>query len=581
MKTKLSTLILSKLTFSSLKLTFTLLMLAFTTLTLTFTACSNDDEDNFLSEDEGKQLAHPAVVDFSAGITTRVTTSSEWEAGDLVGISASEIAGTVSTPKYTNIQYKADIAGASTAFSLVETEQEEIAYTSENDMIFTAYYPYTDNKDGVIEANTATTEEEQKKIDFLFASSKGKYIEGNANQKINFTFQHKMARIRLKIKVTDATPIENKSIILGGLIHKGTFNIKSGIASANGNVENDWSLGNLSSTASGTEMEIVRIIYPQNAESLDLRIGNEDDNLKTSFTLFGNKFEPNNSYTINAEVRNGKIHATITLDNNTIEGWNENEPGKKAFIGIADNMEELTEEAKAAATWMIHNIENSEYISINQITENNINLDRYKMIWAHFDWTEANTNNDAIVDNANEAIKSYFQTGGNILASRDAARFIGKWGISQNGSYPKNNWGGNENVDFNKSLYCNNIYHPIFNNITFNEHWLPLHAEDAGYKNSNRVLQWNINDETEKYDDINAWQTATGGIQLGSDGGNSDTTIRVAEFPSRENSGKAIVIGDPSFEWKNSNEESNSIHNNLTKLATNTISYLIGQSNNK
>ena len=109
MKTKLSTLILSKLTFSSLKLTFTLLMLAFTTLTLTFTACSNDDEDNILSEDEGKQLAHPAVVDFSAGITTRVTTSSEWEAGDLVGISASEIAGAVSTPKYTNIQYKADI----------------------------------------------------------------------------------------------------------------------------------------------------------------------------------------------------------------------------------------------------------------------------------------------------------------------------------------------------------------------------------------------------------------------------------------------------------------------------------------
>lgn len=55
-------------------------------------------------------------------------------------------------------------------------------------------------------------------------------------------------------------------------------------------------------------------------------------------------------------------------------------------------------------------------------------------------------------------------------------------GEFQNGSYPKNYWGGNDNVDFNKSLYCNNIYHPLFNNITFNEHWLPLHAEDAGYK---------------------------------------------------------------------------------------------------
>lgn len=59
MKTKLSTLILSKLTFSSLKLTFTLLMLAFTTLTLTFTACSNDDEDNILSEDEGNSWHTP------------------------------------------------------------------------------------------------------------------------------------------------------------------------------------------------------------------------------------------------------------------------------------------------------------------------------------------------------------------------------------------------------------------------------------------------------------------------------------------------------------------------------------------
>ena len=67
MKTKLSTLILSKLTFSSLKLTFTLLMLAFTTLTLTFTACSNDDEDNILSEDEGKQLAHRLCCDGRSG----------------------------------------------------------------------------------------------------------------------------------------------------------------------------------------------------------------------------------------------------------------------------------------------------------------------------------------------------------------------------------------------------------------------------------------------------------------------------------------------------------------------------------
>ena len=113
MKTKLSTLISSKLAFRLLALTFT-------TLTLTFTACSNDNEDDILGQGEGKQLSQPVAVDFSAGFTTRVTTNSEWEIGDLVGISASEIVGTTSTPKYTNVQYKADADGESTAFSWSE-----------------------------------------------------------------------------------------------------------------------------------------------------------------------------------------------------------------------------------------------------------------------------------------------------------------------------------------------------------------------------------------------------------------------------------------------------------------------------
>lgn len=157
MKTKLSTLISSKLAFRLLALTFT-------TLTLTFTACSNDDEDDILGQGEGKQLVQPVAVDFSAGITTRVTTNSEWEIGDLVGISASEIVGTTSTPKYTNVQYKADADGESTTFSWAGTEQDEIAYTSENKMVFTAYYPYTATiENSIIEAST-NTEAPQKNI---------------------------------------------------------------------------------------------------------------------------------------------------------------------------------------------------------------------------------------------------------------------------------------------------------------------------------------------------------------------------------------------------------------------------------
>ena len=59
MKTKLSTLISSKLAFKLLALTFT-------TLTLTFTECSNDDEDDIIGLGERKQLAQPVTEDFSA-----------------------------------------------------------------------------------------------------------------------------------------------------------------------------------------------------------------------------------------------------------------------------------------------------------------------------------------------------------------------------------------------------------------------------------------------------------------------------------------------------------------------------------
>ena len=393
MKTKLSTLISSKLAFRLLALTFT-------TLTLTFTACSNDDEDDILGQGEGKQLSQPVAVDFSAGITTRVTTNSEWEIGDLVGISASEIVGTTSTPKYTNVQYKADITGESTTFSWAGTEQDEIAYTSENKMVFTAYYPYTATiENSIIEAST-NTEAPQKNIDFLFAKTgEISYIEGSESPQINLEFQHRMARIRVKIKVTDNTDINGKNIILGGLIHEGTFDTNSGIARANGsNVVNDWSIGTFNST-NGTEMEIIRIIYPQNAESLDLRIGDENDNLKTSFTLPDNKkFEPNNSYTINAEV------------------WNENEPGKTkiAFINNATNIGSFDAEAAAAYNWLVStNKYDVKYLSMNDVNEN-IDLSSYKMIWTHFDYINTEDNN------MNQAIGKYYKDGGNIFASREA-----------------------------------------------------------------------------------------------------------------------------------------------------------------
>lgn len=567
MKTKLSTLISSKLAFRLLALTFT-------TLTLTFTACSNDDEDDILGQGEGKQLVQPVAVDFSAGITTRVTTNSEWEIGDLVGISASEIVGTTSTPKYTNVQYKADADGESTTFSWAGTEQDEIAYTSENKMVFTAYYPHTaTTENSIIEAST-NTEAPQKNIDFLFAKTgEINYIEGSESPQINLEFQHRMARIRVKIKVTDNTDINGKNIILGGLIHEGTFDTNSGIARANGsNVVNDWSIGTFNST-NGTEMEIIRIIYPQNAESLDLRIGDENDNLKTSFTLPDNKkFEPNNSYTINAEVKDATIHATITIDNNTIKGWNENEPGKTkiAFISNAEDTGSFDAEAGAAYNWLVNTDKyDVEYLSMNDVNEN-IDLSSYKMIWTHFDYINTEDNN------MNQAIGKYYKDGGNIFASREAMYNLVVWGIVAEKNVPNDNWEDDNNpvtLDYEAGINVTITAHDIFKNVGLDEEGhVNLHPKN--YTSNKRMRQWKFNSQNE----LDAWLTDANAIRLIKD---SDFSVTMAEFKTTDTHGCVIATGDPAFEWNGVTNDGSQQTNSLYKLTENILDYLISQSNNK
>ena len=98
-----------------------------------------------------------------------------------------------------------------------------------------------------------------------------------------------------------------------------------------------------------------------------------------------------------------------------------------------------------------------------------------------------------------------------------------------------------------------------------------LYLRGAGLFSTDRVMQWGMFDD---YSDLASWKTATGGIQLGADGNDPNTTIRVAEFPSRNNSGKTIVVGDPSFEWNGSVGNGNSCYDNLNQFTKNIISYL-------
>ncbi len=532
-------------------------LLAITASALMFAACSNDE--NILDENDNNPVTNPVTVNFSAGIASRAI-GNTWQKDDLIGISAT---GTDNIA-YTNVQYKVAEDGASATFNAVNSEQA-ICFQNTGAMVFSAYHPYADvsTTDGKIAKNTAQT---QDGVDFLWAKIDN--VNYSENPIVNFTFIHKMSQINVKLTPAAGVDISGKDIVIGGLKHDGTFNTANGQATANtGAVPENWTVG---TPASNGEFTYTGLIYPQNANSLTLTVGDKTATLR----LDGDKFDPGHKYTITATAENNRINAKITIEGNTIQDW-EDGSGivKTAFIGIADNVSSLTDEAKAAANWMLNNIEGAEYVSISKITDGTVNLSDYKMIWAHFDWTESNSTNDGIVNAANDKIKTYYQTGGNILTSRDATRFVGVWGITKDGKSSNNNWGGDASnvLAGNQGFYCNDKNHAIFNGLNIGDDNI-LYLRGTGLTSKDRVMQWaTFGDYSAGLD---TWKTATGGIQLGADGGNIDKTVRVAEFPSYNNSGKAIVIGDPSFEWNGSVGDNNSCYNNLNQFTNNVINYL-------
>lgn len=113
-----------------------------------------------------------------------------------------------------------------------------------------------------------------------------------------------------------------------------------------------------------------------------------------------------------ATLRTAVIEYTVTV----IQDDMSQKP--KAFIGNASALEGLGEEAKAACKWMLENVPNTRYISIQDIIDGRVKLDEFNMIWCHFDWTDW----PGQLWDSRDMFNSYWLRGGAILASRDGAR---------------------------------------------------------------------------------------------------------------------------------------------------------------
>lgn len=513
-------------------------------LALVLVACGGENE---LAGDV-QVLDSPKEVSFSAGILSRAS-GSNWELKDQVGISARS-----GEQSYSNVLYEVAEAGTSVTFNPVG---EAICYTTDAPMSFTAYYPYEETlENGFIYKNTTQT---QEKVDFLWASVNDRpYSEAPV---VSFTFRHQMAL--LDVRVTSDEDLSGQSVVIGGLKHDGGFNTATGEAKPKDEAQaQDWTVG---TAASAKEFDFSGFIYPQDANELTVKVGE----LEAKLSLGEDVFQAGYKYTVDATIDDGKISAKITINGNTIEGWN-NAAGKIAFIGNAASSDALNDEEKAAYSWLTSYYTNYTNVTVDYIpaTKADADLGDYLMVWAH--WNE-----EVAIDvayNIDKAVKSYYADGGNILASREAVIKLIAWGIIPDGKgitvFARDK--ATETLGYAPGIEIVATEHPMFDGLA-GPH---VNLRPNGFYSEKKMLFWKFGEDKNVETGKNEWIVATGATVLVQDADNKNT-VTMAEF-TNEAGGDVIAIGDPAFEWNKASEKAETAEiKNLYKLAKNTVDYLI------
>ncbi|QIU96980.1 DUF4960 domain-containing protein [Bacteroides faecium] len=259
------------------------------------------------------------------------------------------------------------------------------------------------------------------------------------------------------------------------------------------------------------------------------------------------------------------------------------------FIGTAASADQLeSDDEKAAWTWMKSTIAASEYISFEAVKNGSVDLSRYTAIWWHGDF-HPHDNLPSIADDVSAAMRSYFEGGGSLLLTRFATKYAGKWGIALDGREPNNCWGNSVSEAFVTDApwgvsFKGHEDHPLFRGLALKDGRSDVaYLFDKGYYTTNSTAQWVTQIKegwADAYSTMVDWREKTGGIDLAASDGDVDAdedrkAVVIAEFPSRDGSGKVICIGSGSYDWYGENGTSDNLYRpNTEKLTRNAIDYL-------
>lgn len=258
------------------------------------------------------------------------------------------------------------------------------------------------------------------------------------------------------------------------------------------------------------------------------------------------------------------------------------------YVGLAASIDLLNAEEKEAASWMLNNIANSQYISFEDVQAGRVDLSECKLMWWHLHidgGIDSMSKFDAAAPAAVSALvkmKELYNSGMNLLLTRYATFYAAKLGASLDGNSPNNCWGQSEETGeitggpWSFSMQGHESHALYQNLVMVSGETSNVYTCDTGYRITNSTAQWHIGSDWGGYTNNEVWRQNTGGVDLGYGG---DGAIVAWEYLPQGTKGGIVCIGSGCYDWYafGVDVSADKYHGNVAQMTENAINYLISK----
>lgn len=257
---------------------------------------------------------------------------------------------------------------------------------------------------------------------------------------------------------------------------------------------------------------------------------------------------------------------------------------KAIFLGSdgANKIEDLVGEEQEACKWMLANVDNSMFVSWEELRNGLVDLSKCEVIWWH--WQHQPSENLGDFENGATStamsciatLTDYYKNGGAFILSRACVNFAAELGAVKDQFCANNCWGSNDLDNANNGA--------IWDFAAKDEScylWegliggFPVKLNDEGYVLSNCVSQWGR--WFHEDGNLDVWESKTGCKVLAHGG---DMAVTMWECPAADgNFGKGGIIcfGAGQYDWYSPAPFVENYHKNVGIITGNAFKHLMGE----